>query len=91
MGIFFLSVYSTAHHHSTAPHNTTHKSKTIDAYKDHTQCTHTAQLGEEMLVAVSDKMKGKGRQPFRCLAKDQSIHVFVLPEKADKPPKAIAK
>jgi len=35
-------------------------------------------LNDFMLLAVSDKMKGKGRQDFRCFAKDQSIHAFVL-------------
>ena len=33
----------------------------------------------QMLVAVSDKMKSKGRQDFRCLAKDQSFHTFMVP------------
>ena len=28
------------------------------------------------LVGVSDKMKGKGKQPFTCLEKDQSFHLF---------------
>eukprot|EP00590_Aulacoseira_subarctica_P003288 CAMPEP_0172425954 /NCGR_PEP_ID=MMETSP1064-20121228/35055_1 /TAXON_ID=202472 /ORGANISM="Aulacoseira subarctica , Strain CCAP 1002/5" /LENGTH=339 /DNA_ID=CAMNT_0013169263 /DNA_START=195 /DNA_END=1214 /DNA_ORIENTATION=- len=36
-------------------------------------------INDDMLVAVSDKMKGKGKQPFRCFDKDQSVHVFVLP------------
>lgn len=36
-------------------------------------------ISETMLVAVSDQMKVDNRQPFRCLAKDQSIHVFVIP------------
>lgn len=36
-------------------------------------------INEEMLIAVSDKMKGKGRQDYRCFEKDQSVHVFVLP------------
>jgi len=36
-------------------------------------------LGPNLLVAASDQMKNLGRQPSRCLAKDQSIHVFVLP------------
>jgi hypothetical protein len=31
------------------------------------------------LVGVSDKMKGKGKQPFTCLEKDQSFHLFQLP------------
>jgi hypothetical protein len=34
---------------------------------------------DNMLVAVSDKMKANNKQPFRCLPKDQSIHLFVLP------------
>lgn len=36
-------------------------------------------INDELLVAVSDKMKKGGKQDFRCLNKDQSIHVFVLP------------
>lgn len=36
-------------------------------------------INDNVVVAVSDKMKGSGRQDFRCLAKDQSIHVFSLP------------
>jgi len=36
-------------------------------------------LNDEMIVAVSDKMKGKGKQDFLCFDKDQSVHVFVLP------------
>jgi hypothetical protein len=36
-------------------------------------------LNEQMVVAVSDKMKGKGKQDFVCFDKDQSVHVFVLP------------
>lgn len=34
---------------------------------------------DEMVVAVSDKMKSKGKQPHWCLEKDQSIHAFVVP------------
>lgn len=34
-------------------------------------------LNDEMLIAVSDKMKKK--QDFRCFEKDQSVHVFMLP------------
>ena len=33
----------------------------------------------QMLVAVSDKMKSKGRQPASCFDKDQSVHLFTLP------------
>mmetsp|Transcript_34364 Transcript_34364/g.61687 ORF Transcript_34364/g.61687 Transcript_34364/m.61687 type:complete len:135 (+) Transcript_34364:1097-1501(+) len=36
-------------------------------------------MNDEMLMAVSDKMKSKGRQDFRCHDKDQSIHAFVIP------------
>ena len=36
-------------------------------------------MNDEMLMAVSDKMKSKGRQDFRCASKDQSIHAFVIP------------
>jgi hypothetical protein len=35
---------------------------------------------DSLIVAVSDRMKGGGRQPARCAQKDQSIHVFSLPE-----------
>jgi len=33
----------------------------------------------QMLVAVSDKMKSRGRQSATCQDKDQSIHLFMLP------------
>ncbi len=33
-------------------------------------------LNEDLLIAASDQMKNAGRQNSRCLAKDQSIHVF---------------
>jgi len=33
----------------------------------------------QMLVAVSDKMKSKGKQPAVCQDKDQSTHLFTLP------------
>ena len=33
----------------------------------------------QLLVAVSDKMKSKGRQPSVCQDKDQSVHLFTLP------------
>lgn len=36
-------------------------------------------LSDTLLAAASDKMKSKGKQNFRCLDKDQSVHVFVLP------------
>jgi len=36
-------------------------------------------INDEMLLAVSDKMKSRGKQDFRCFEKDQSIHAFVLP------------
>lgn len=36
-------------------------------------------MNNEMLLAVSDKMKGRGKQNYRCLEKDQAIHAFVLP------------
>ena len=36
-------------------------------------------MSDVMLMAVSDKMKSKGRQDFRCHEKDQSIHAFVIP------------
>lgn len=37
-------------------------------------------VSDDMLVAVSDQMKVDNRQPFQCLQKDQSIHVFVIPQ-----------
>jgi hypothetical protein len=33
----------------------------------------------DMIMAVSDKMKSKGKQSFTCFEHDQSVHVFVLP------------
>eukprot|EP00804_Cyclotella_cryptica_P023513 CCRYP_012153-RA/>CCRYP_012153-RA protein AED:0.22 eAED:0.22 QI:197/1/1/1/1/1/2/991/440 len=36
-------------------------------------------MNNEMLLGVSDKMKGKGKQDYRCFDKDQSIHAFVPP------------
>lgn len=36
-------------------------------------------INSDMLMAVSDKMKSKGKQDFRCFDKDQSVHVFVVP------------
>jgi hypothetical protein len=36
-------------------------------------------LDAHTIIAVSDKMKGNGRQDFRCFSKDQSVHVFKLP------------
>lgn len=36
-------------------------------------------INDDMVMAVSDKMKGKGKQPFHCFEKDQSVHVFALP------------
>lgn len=36
-------------------------------------------LNDRMIVAVSDRMKGLGRQSFKCFDKDQSLHVFQLP------------
>lgn len=36
-------------------------------------------LNDDMIIAVSDKMKGRGKQDFRCFEKDQSVHVFGLP------------
>jgi len=37
-------------------------------------------IGENMLAAASDQMKDMGRQSYHCLAKDQSVHVFVIPD-----------
>lgn len=36
-------------------------------------------INDDMIMAVSDKMKGKGKQDFICNEKDQSVHVFLLP------------
>jgi hypothetical protein len=36
-------------------------------------------MNEYTLLAVSDKMKGRGKQDFRCFDKDQTAHVFVFP------------
>jgi len=36
-------------------------------------------VSDDTLMAVSDKMKSKGKQDFQCFEKDQSVHVFVLP------------
>ena len=36
-------------------------------------------IDDGTLMAASDKMKSKGKQDFRCMEKDQSVHVFVLP------------
>lgn len=35
--------------------------------------------GDDMIVTVSDKMKGKGKQPFICQQKGQMMHAFVIP------------
>lgn len=35
-------------------------------------------INDDMVMTVSDQMKKKGKQPFWCLEKDQSIHAFVL-------------
>ena len=36
-------------------------------------------LPPQVLVAVSDKMKGKGKQSHLCLDKDQSFSLFAIP------------
>lgn len=36
-------------------------------------------INDDMVMAVSDKMKSKGKQDFQCFEKDQSVHVFILP------------
>ena len=36
-------------------------------------------LDSGTLLAVSDKTHGEGKEDYRCHAKDQSVHVFVLP------------
>ena len=37
------------------------------------------QKSPQMLVAVSDKMKSRGRQSASCFDKDQSVHLFSMP------------
>lgn len=37
-------------------------------------------LGRDTIVVVSDKMKGHGKQPAECADKDQSIHLFTIPD-----------
>eukprot|EP00457_Paulinella_chromatophora_P006034 gb/GEZN01006052.1/.p1 GENE.gb/GEZN01006052.1/~~gb/GEZN01006052.1/.p1 ORF type:complete len:432 (-),score=54.96 gb/GEZN01006052.1/:372-1667(-) len=34
---------------------------------------------EHLVVAASDMIKSKGKQDYRCMDKDQSIHLFVIP------------
>jgi len=36
-------------------------------------------FNDDLVVVVSDRMKGHGEQPMWCLDRDQSIHVFSLP------------
>lgn len=36
-------------------------------------------VDEKTIVAVSDSMKSKGKQHFRCREKDESLHIFQLP------------
>lgn len=36
-------------------------------------------VNDRMIVASSDSMKGGGRQMYMCLDKDQSMHVFSMP------------
>jgi hypothetical protein len=38
-------------------------------------------MSDRLLIGSSDSMKGGGRQGFMCLEKDQSMHVFALPNK----------
>jgi len=43
-------------------------------------------INDRMLIGASDSMKGGGPphgQPFMCLEKDQSMHVFALPNKVE--------
>jgi hypothetical protein len=40
-------------------------------------------LSDRLLIGGSDSMKGGARQPFTCLEKDQSMHVFALPNKVE--------
>jgi hypothetical protein len=43
-------------------------------------------LNDHMLAAASDQMKDMNRQPYRCLAKDQAVHIFTVP----LPPEAVS-
>lgn len=43
----------------------------------HSQGIHWQEA--DKLVAVSDKMKSGGKQPFMCMTHDQSIHTFLIP------------
>jgi len=36
-------------------------------------------FNDDLVVVVSDRMKGHGKQPMECLDRDQSIHIFSLP------------
>ena len=36
-------------------------------------------IAQRMERRVSDKMKSKGKQDFRCMEKDQRVQIFVLP------------
>ena len=36
-------------------------------------------MNDDLLMVVSDQIKGGGSQNFRCKDKDQSVHIFVLP------------
>jgi hypothetical protein len=36
-------------------------------------------ISHDLIVVVSDRMKGHGKQPIQCLDRDQSVHVFSLP------------
>jgi hypothetical protein len=36
-------------------------------------------ISDDMLLAVSDRVKNVGRQDRICSEKDQSIHAFVIP------------
>jgi hypothetical protein len=40
-------------------------------------------MNDRLMIASSDSMKGNGRQPYMCLEKDQSMHVFALPNKVE--------
>ena len=36
-------------------------------------------IGDNMIVAASDKAKSKGKQPPQCNHKDQMVHTFMVP------------
>jgi len=50
-----------------------------DAADDQTDDGAYKARAPQVLAAVSDQMKGHGKQPNACLVKDQSFHLFAIP------------